>query len=153
MQHRAWQRIIALLALISLVLPASARVATCVDRVKSMTCCMNQVAPLAKPKSVEVKDDCCQTKARPAKSGSGFSEGKGACHCSIKSIPSQVTNDSVAANGSENLDVTVPVANNFSPNAGTVARITQAIFFGDSSPPNEPHGSSSHGRAPPVSGF
>ena len=149
--HGAWLRIIALLALLSLVLPASAKAAMCMDHAKSMTRSMNQIASSPQPTAVEVKDDCCHPKTSPAKSELGISEGKGQCHCSIKLIPSQVSNDFVAVYGSENLDVTEPVATNFPPNSGIVARVTQTIFYGDSSPPDEPHGSATHGRAPPVS--
>ena len=137
-----------MLALFSLVLPASAKVAICMDHAKSMTCCMNQIA---RPKVVDVKEDHCHPKAEPTKSQIGISEGKGQCHCSIKSIPSQVSNDFVAVSRSEYLDATGPVATNFSPNSGTVARVNQTIFYGDSSPPDEPHGSRTRGRAPPVS--
>lgn len=146
----AWLRIIALLALLALVLPASAKVAMCMGHAKSMTRCMKQIAPSAKPKAVEVKEGCCHAKARSAKSEPGISEVKGQCHCSIKSIPSQVTNDFVAVSGSENLDFTATVQTDFSPNSGTVARVTQTIFYGDSSPPDEPHGSATRGRAPPC---
>ena len=147
----AWLRIIALLALLALVLPASAKVAMCMGHAKSMTGCMKQIEPSAKPKAVEVKESCCHAKARSAKSEPGISEVKGSCHCSIKSVAIQVTNDLVAVNGSENLDFTAPAPTDFSPNSGTGARVTQTVFYGDSSPPDERNGSATRGRAPPVS--
>ena len=146
----AWLRIFALLALLSLVLPASANVASCMEHAKSMTCCMKQVATSTEPKAAVDKEDCCHKKAKSAKSLPSISEGKNECHCSIKSIPAQPSGE-FNSTTTGNFDIAIPVVINSLPNSGQVARQTPKIFYGDSSPPDEPHGTASFGRAPPVS--
>ena len=148
-----WLKLYALLALVCLVLPASARITSCLDRAKGMTCCMSLAAKASKPKVVEHVHDCChpESAVKSADSEPSVSEGAVPCHCSAKTIPVQPAQASTLGveQGSDDL-ITLTVAN---PDLKILSAPDHSarIFFGDSSPPDEPHGSASQGRAPPVS--
>lgn len=151
--RRAWHRIIALLALVSLVLPASARVALCTSSTQKSVCCMAHKS-VAKTKPVEETRSCCQSKAKvaPVQSGSSsVSEGKDRCHCVAKLAPTAPATLASITGGSELVEVTIPSQPESTPRTESVTNHVTTIFSGDSSPPDEPHGSSGHGRAPPVS--
>jgi hypothetical protein len=147
----AWQRIIALLALIVLVMPASARVASCLDHASEKFCCMKRSTTVVKVNPPSISNDCCHQTPILSASMVGLSEGKQSCHCKLNSIPSQPANDLTF-----NLTVEAPEATVLHPeplSKPIVVASTQSktLFFGDSSPPKEPHSSATHGRAPPVS--
>ena len=148
-----WIRICALVALIALVLPASANVASCMSRAKGMTCCMAGTGSVAKLKAVTAVHDCCHPQVESSSSGSVLTESKSKCRCVLKSAPIQPTNVSVLNTATDQFEVAMPTAPVGSTDSEPASAQTQTIFFGDSSPPYEPHGSATHGRAPPVPVF
>lgn len=165
-QQGVLNRIIALFALFALVLPASAKVASCLDHVKGNACCMSHGQPVAKKLVSEPVSSCCTTKAKSdskapkvneLKSASelkSVDESKSGCHCKIESAPTKPPHDSVlqlSSNSTGEVSNSVTPVNLSSPTPEV--RLEQAVFFNDSSPPDEPIGSSHDGRAPPVSGF
>ena len=145
--QRAWLRICALLALISLVLPASARVVSCMDHAKGMTCCM---AKAAKPKT-QPTHDCCGHENKPASATPVVSEGKSACHCVLKTLPTKSANVFTLYSPSEQVEFNIPAKTADSTVAEPTSGQTKTVFYTDSSPPSEPPGSSNKDRAPPVS--
>src|SRR5258708_1635276 len=95
-------KIIALLALISLALPASARVASCMASGQKMACCQSHQAPQVKVKPVE---DCCHPTVQSASSHVQTLEGKAQCHCAAKPVPSPQATVSVLNFGGELIEV------------------------------------------------
>ncbi len=150
-QQGVLTRIIALLALISLVLPASARATSCMIASQKMTCCMARATVAPKPKPVEPKEDCCHPKAKTASGTSAIEKPKTACHCAQKSIPTAPATTSILNLGTEGVEDTVPSQQRFASSPEEIKSQSTTIFFTDSSPPDDPPGSSSQGRAPPVS--
>ncbi len=153
-QQGVLNRIIALFALIALVLPASAKVASCLDHVKENACCMSHGQPVAKKLVSEPVSSCCTTKATSDSKAPTVQESKSGCHCKIKSAPTKPLHDSVLQLSSDaNGEVSYSTAPVKLSSSTSEVRLEQAVFFSDSSPPDEPLGSSHDGRAPPVSGF
>ena len=106
-QQGVLNRIIALFALFALVLPASAKVASCLDHVKENACCMSHGQPVAKKLVSEPVSSCCTTKAKSdskapkvnelksANELKSVDESKSGCHCKIESAPTKPPHDSV----------------------------------------------------------
>ncbi len=152
-QQGVLNRIIALFALFALVLPASAKVASCLDHVKENACCMSHGQPAAKKIVTEPVSSCCSHQAKSVRAVQKVVEAKGNCHCKIKSAPTMLSNDLGVQLSRDNLEISCSAEPVASTNFDTVARLDQVIFFSDSSPPDEPLGSSHDGRAPPFSEF
>ncbi len=159
-QQGVLNRIIALFALFALVLPASAKVASCLDHVKENACCMSHGQPVAKKLVSEPVSSCCTTKVKSdskapkVNESKSVDESKSGCHCKIESAPTKPPHDSVlqlSSNSPGEVSNSATPVNLSSPTPEV--RLEQAVFFNDSSPPDEPIGSSHDGRAPPVSGF
>ena len=149
-QQGVLNRIIALFALFALVLPASAKVASCLDHAKEQTCCMSLVQPMAKKLVAEQVSSCCKSKSMTSTKVQKIEESKGACHCKIKSAPTKPSNEPVIQLSGDNLEASCSTEPVVSTNTALAERLKQAIFFSDSSPPTNPVGSSHDGRAPPV---
>jgi hypothetical protein len=145
-----WSRICALVALITVVLPASANVASCLPHSKQVTCCMSRSASVAKPRALDSEPDCCRHKARSSSSSTAISEGKSQCHCPLKSIPGQPTNVSVLNSAIDQFEAVVPIKPSASIGSEETFAHTETIFYSDSGPPDDSYGSATHGRAPPV---
>jgi len=147
-------RIIALFALIALVLPASAKVASCLDHAKESACCMGHGQQVAKKIVSEPVSSCCNTKTKSDSKAPKVDESKSGCHCKIKSAPTKPLHDSVLQLSSDaNGEVFCSTAPVKLSSPASELRLEQAVFYNDLSPPDEPLGSSHDGRAPPISGF
>lgn len=145
-------RIIALFALLALVLPASASVASCMDHAKSVTCCMAHQPVAPQPKLAEVKEDCCHPKPKVSvKANLGLSSANVKCQCKLKSAPTRPSNAFALTVPAESVEVTITSVALVLPAEELSFVATKATFYADSSPPGDPHGSPSLGRAPPVS--
>lgn len=144
-------KIVALFALILLVLPASARVASCMSIGQKMTCYMAKASVAPKPTPAKVIEDCCHPKVKSAPKASTILEEKAQCHCVQKPIPTSPTTISVLDFGAETVETTVPTQEKLLPQAEPIKVQLVATFYNDSGPPDELHGSSWQGRAPPVS--
>ncbi|MEI7984051.1 MAG: hypothetical protein WCI55_00360 [Armatimonadota bacterium] len=141
-------------ALIALVLPASAKVVSCLDHVKENACCMSHGQPVAKKLVSEPVSSCCTTKTKSDSKAEKVVESKSGCHCKIKSAPTKPLHDPVLQLSSDaNGEVSYATGPFKLSSSTSEVRLEQAVFFNDSSPPDEPLGSSHDGRAPPVSGF
>jgi hypothetical protein len=153
-QQGVLNRIIALFALFALVLPASAKVASCLDHAKEKTCCMSHVQPVAEKVVTKSISSCCNSKSNAESKVPKVDEAKGECHCKIESAPTKPLHDSVLQLSSvESGEVSDSTPLVQLPSTTSERWLEQAIYFNDSSPPDEPLGSSHDGRAPPVSGF
>ena len=146
-QQGVLNKIIALFALFALVLPASAKVASCLDHAKSKACCMVEASP--KQVVAEPTHDCCKPKASKPQSDHKITEGKQGCHC-IKAAPTQSLRNFatiiVVESGEKAL---LPPVEPLTIQDFT-AISTNAIFASDSSPPRQACCTSHSGRAPPV---
>lgn len=147
-QPRVLNRIIALLALISLVLPASARAVSCITTSKQMACCMEQAKPEAKNAISEPAHSCCKDETQA--NVTQISEGKQGCHC-IKSFPAQLPNKLDSFTSIALVDLVFPANQKSLASVEPVSTHRQKISFTDSSPPCEPLLSLHSGRAPPIS--
>jgi hypothetical protein len=152
-QQGVLNKIIALFALIALILPASAKVASCLDHINEKACCMSHVQHVATKKVVEPVTSCCKSESKADSKVQKVEESRGACHCKIKSAPTKPLNESVVQLSGDNLAVYCSTESVVSTNTTSEEWLEQSIFFGDSSPPTDAIGSSHDGRAPPVSGF
>ncbi|MEI8281452.1 MAG: hypothetical protein WCG75_03505, partial [Armatimonadota bacterium] len=130
-------RIIALLALISLVLPASARATSCMIASQKMTCCMARATVAPKPKLAEPKEDCCHPKAKSATRILAIEQAKSACHCAQKSVPVAPAPASILNLGHDGVEVIVPNQERLTPSPEATQSQSTTIFFTDSSPPDD----------------
>ena len=108
------------------------------------------MAKAAKPKT-QPTHDCCGQEIKPASTLPAVAEGKPACHCVQKTAPTKPAIYVNYKSSSELVEFNIPAKTAHLTDVEPTSAQAKTVFYSDSGPPSEPHGSSSHGRAPPVS--